>query len=993
MRNAKRFAIAILTLVLLASCALLTLVACQGGCKVTLNYDSTKGTASISEPQNGGSKYEKGETVLVLVQPKSGYKVASFSVTGHEDAKLSNGQYTFEVLGNTVVDVKFAELEGNYYKVTVNCDEGATVTLDPAPEDYGYLEGTVVTATLQLQQGYDVGTVYVDNAISKFVDNKLTFTVYHDTLVEVSVYKAVPSSVLQSLTGDVMFTGEVYESTSDDTALSDYYYFIAMYDTAKQLVWQMEDGLYNTSDIVFGCDEQGYVSVPTHGFNGELTWLRQTDEYGNELPFISYDNPFKYLTAADFIFLKNGEPADEYDSIWGLNETASHNVLKALTGYDYDVKAFEMVVKDGAVTEIVFTTNTYRSGPRNYYTKGEFAVSKDISQYALDDEILTPKYDEQNELKQALQQAKNATSYKVTHGYSDGSYTGYESYMVGDTVWTQGDEYSYGYVMRQDGQLWPFSIEDAKMVLGRKAAGTSVRDAAAKFDLGSVDPSMFKQDADGRYVLRDHDLNGIYGQYLVNYITQSFATGGLEMNEFNQIASNVAITLKDGALYKVEVLYYAYDDNFNIVEKAIELIFGEFGEAKLPIDLTPYSDVIEGTIPVNYLGVWVGSNPYVRVEVALDTVTIDGAVSTSVTDHENSIYTVVVYGQTHELKADGDSIQLDGVTLHRRECDWEEMFGTYSGWQQYEYYGEYYTDELELTINAQGVQFTVADADGDYSITRNISKDEFKFSEENGKATISFTFEEDGEEYEASVMLLAKNAAINFYVIVSDGYFYYEMFDIDAYVEGYDNSDWSIFVGEYTGDGYTLNIEEETITLTHNGQSIQFANDKILYYAVEYVVPTFAMINGNTVYILEQYGGSNNKLRLFVGEDYAATLVKKEPQMESWSKFAGKYDGEYTKDEETVKYSIDVTADDVTLWIGSQSYKATVTDFDSYIYSDSNGYYYNLYTFTFTCGNGASQVTYTLRQYEEGWSDMWVLMYEDADANEIALLLELVKTN
>lgn len=985
MKNAKRLVIAILSLVLLVSSALLVFAACDGY-KITLNYDSSKGTVTLSEPENG-SKYEKGETVLVIVAPKSGYKVASFSVTGYDDAKLSNGKYMFEVIGKTVITVTFEQLTGDYYTVEIlpQTIEGATYTLSPEPTEGMYKDGTEVTLTLQVQQGYAVGKTTVDYSLVPLVDNKLIFTVYHDTLVEIEVYREIPDSVLQSLLGNIMFRGEVLErqvGSSEDAPPSDYYYFVAMYDADKRLVWQMENGLYNSDDVMFGCDEQGYAAYPTHGYDGKFAWQRMTDKFGNDLAFDSYFNPFEYLDKSNFILLKEGGLGDDYDSIWGLNATASKNVLKALTDYDYDVKAFEIVVVDGVVTEIVFETNTYRSGRNNVYTNGYFDVSHDLGEYAFDDEILAPQYDEQSKLQTALNDAAAATKYKVEHRYPDDTY--YEIYRVEDTIWAEGGAISYGYLMRDDGQLWQFGFDKkGAMVLSRRSVGDNILDAAATFDLTyesvTISPSMFKEVSDGRYMLRDHDLNGYYGGDLVFASTQSFATGGLEMNEFNEYGSNIAIVLnQSGELYQVEIIYYVQGSE-EVEEYKIILTFSEFGTAQLPTSLQIDSNVVKGTIPEEYLGIWVCDDTYVRVDVALDTVAIDGAVSTSLTYEGNDTYKFVVYGKEHTLTiVNGDTLQLDGEkTLRRHDVNyWEDMIGSYSGESDYQY-PDGSRDKLELTITAEGITFNIN------GFQDECAPDEFLYTEEDGGATIMFAYIDPYYgECIAFIFLVERRSVVNFYVI--DGY--YCFYDINAYTDGYVRDDWSEHVGEYDSDGdYSLSIEQDKITIYYKDEvEAVFTSEQITYYAVEYIKPLFELTHGTTVYSLEQYGGSSGRWNLFIGDDETpvALFVKSDYEMQSADIFAGKYAGESTQEDgTTVNYRIEITAEGFTLWIGKTQYKATVTDLDCYSLPTLYGYV-NLYVITFTCGDKE----YVLYQYEEGYSDLWIL----EDEEDVLCLLELV---
>ena len=957
MIKTKRVLIAILSLVLTLTCTTLILSACQTDeFTVTVNNDSSKGTVEMSVPQSGGKLYAKGESVTVKVTPNQAYEVSSFTVTGYPDAALDNdNKYTFTVVENTVVTVEYQAKEGDdYYTVTVVSDSGATVTLSPASADGKYLVGTDVTVTLQLKEGYQLKSAYVANALVTFDNNnQYTFKVLSNTQVEVSTYYAIPDSVLQSLRGNVLFHGEVTESDTDGYVL-DHYDFGMLYDVDKNLVrmWEDNDDDDYDSDYIFGSDAQGNLAFPTHSNNGVFTWVTAANSAGNAIPFSYYVNPFEYLTAQDFIYVSEG--------IWTLSATNIDNVMTALTGYDdYNVKTFEIVVENGVVTCLRFETYAVSYyGSTLYVTKGEIEVTEH-GEYAIDPEIIIPNYDAQPELQAALEAAAKVTAYKAEHRYSDDPSLGYDVYRVGNVVWLDdGTDESFGYVVRPDGTVWAFGYEKGAMVLlSSEAVGDSIDEAVATFDLLGVSPSMFYKDASGRYVLHNCDLNGYYGAALVAYSAMSFATGGMELEEF-YYAYNIAITVSDGKISKIELDYGDY---------VLTLSFSEFGTAELPGGVVIDDSVVNGTFPIEFLGTWLDDDNDMRIDITLDGATFNGVAATSISKTAQNSYTMTVEGATHTLTMTGDNaLYLDGtIELRYRNCGWEDMIGTYSGTSQY----ETGSDSVEITITETSLTILLNNM---YRF--NLTAEQFSFFEEDGVPVLSFRYNDpDYGTCTVYVLLLAKKAAVCFmaYNDYDEGYY------VNAYVEGYDFKDWSKFIGDYTSGDYTLKIEKEQITLDYNGERLVFNANQVTYEAVEYASPMFTMVRGTTEYTLQQYGSTSGKLALLIRDvsqdspTRVAVFVRDGYNPSNWDIFEGLFIG---MDDDGVEYRVAVTSDGATLYINGVPQSVTINDFDKYLYYGLYDSFW-LYRFDFT-SNG---VQYELRQYVPGDINLLRLSVQGAD--------------
>lgn len=89
MKKQRLFAVVALVLLVLLA---LIMTACDKKTyyTVTLDYETSQGTVTLS-PSTRIGKYAEGAEVTLSVVPDEGYEVDSFTVSGYDDAALNGG--------------------------------------------------------------------------------------------------------------------------------------------------------------------------------------------------------------------------------------------------------------------------------------------------------------------------------------------------------------------------------------------------------------------------------------------------------------------------------------------------------------------------------------------------------------------------------------------------------------------------------------------------------------------------------------------------------------------------------------------------------------------------------------------------------------------------------------------------------------------------------------------------------------------------------------
>ena len=102
-------------------------------CTVNYNYDALKGSVLVNDQQVSGTVTGVSPTanLYFTVKPNTGYEVDSVKVNGVE-VEAKDGVYTTLPVASTAIDVTFKEV-GTFYDVTINAEDGVTVTLNGNP--------------------------------------------------------------------------------------------------------------------------------------------------------------------------------------------------------------------------------------------------------------------------------------------------------------------------------------------------------------------------------------------------------------------------------------------------------------------------------------------------------------------------------------------------------------------------------------------------------------------------------------------------------------------------------------------------------------------------------------------------------------------------------------------------------------------------------------------------------------------------------------------
>ncbi len=196
MTRSRKIFVAV-ALLLMAAVALLT--ACNHQAKgflLQLSFDGNKGSVTASAPQNGES-YAEGESVTVTVQAKTGYQVATFAVSGHPDAKLTDGTCTFAMDADVTVTVTFEDAPPSgpaipdsppqtsfTVSTTVTPQQGGSVSISPVKQTYS--KGDYITVTVTPQPHYAVAKVLLNGAEITLSGN-LSYTLEVDKDINIEV--------------------------------------------------------------------------------------------------------------------------------------------------------------------------------------------------------------------------------------------------------------------------------------------------------------------------------------------------------------------------------------------------------------------------------------------------------------------------------------------------------------------------------------------------------------------------------------------------------------------------------------------------------------------------------------------------------------------------------------------------------------------------------------------------------------------------------------
>ncbi len=156
---------------------------------ITLSYDETKGTATLSKTQSLGN-----EVIQLTVVPVEGYEVASVTITDGNGNVRNWGNYTFYISASNVsINITFKKAEAVvYYVSNYNNSQNGTVWADATQAE----AGATVTLSNQPNAGYELDHYTVTDANNEAVevtDGK--FTMPAGNVVIGAVFKQVDYTV------------------------------------------------------------------------------------------------------------------------------------------------------------------------------------------------------------------------------------------------------------------------------------------------------------------------------------------------------------------------------------------------------------------------------------------------------------------------------------------------------------------------------------------------------------------------------------------------------------------------------------------------------------------------------------------------------------------------------------------------------------------------------------------------------------------------------
>ena len=745
---------------LLFVCTALFIAACdtesKGPFTVSISCDTTKGSITASAPENGAA-YAKGESVTLTATPKEGYVVEFFAVSGHEDASLTNGTYTFEITADAIVMATFKAddaqqgtdpgAQSGVYTVTLSYDRTQGLVEVTRPKvGAKYAEGEEVTVTVQPHTGYEIGTFTVsgyEDAV--LTDGAYTFAVQDNTKVTVTFEATtMPEELLSTLRGSVKLEGGyLYTETIDDWRV--YFDVTALFDSTHGAVWLQESyGTTRTYNAVY-VNVDGYLNLVLHDEEGKYAPAASTER------FEDFGNPFEWLTGEEFLCVADG--------VWSLSTDATRadKAATAITGWKDPVVSFNLYEENGEIVLIEITTQAViGAGTGADYTRtSEYLyVVSEAGTATIPDEWFAD-YEETAEhaaLKSALENAAAAESYTVQYhsveeGYED---VDYNIYVTEKAIYEDCVGWESGYVQRRDG-VYPFYYypETNAFDYGESLTGITLADISASFEIG-VSLAMLESKGNGVFAARDVDL---FVEDADSGLAAAFATAfadGLNKLILFSYAVDFEVTIENGLLSKVE---FTYNYNGYITER-VTLTYGAFNETELPITLEEVDYDDNGRTPIfdqTYAGIWTGERygKTYRVEIEQDAiyVTMGGSrLRANVTKYDDTygfstdVYFTLGDSETeYELWAGGGLGFSDGtvyVSLAKWDgtetpepdvpCEWEAFIGTFEGAKNGATYKIVITrTTVTVTVNGTAYDVEIKDFDDYEGFTLLIDGDEF----------------------------------------------------------------------------------------------------------------------------------------------------------------------------------------------------------------------------------------------------------------------------
>ncbi len=878
-----RKSLMMLTGTLLLVCAVLGMVACNQSAqyKLTLDFDGGKGAVTATDYEEGKT-YEEGTKITVTVTPAEGYEVDTFTVSGHADASLSGGKYTFEIEADTTVAVTFKDKAPDVpvsYGLTLVFDEtGGAVTATDYEEGKTYEEGTKITVTVTPAEGYEVDTFTVSgHADASLSGGKYTFEIGAETTVTVTFkQKKLSDALLKSIQGSVLFDGTFinHDYSFEDELTEE---ISTLFDAAAQAIWQTEKfGGGYTFNAVY-VNNNGKIGLVVHNADGTVGIQSSTDD------FADFFNPFAQLTTDDFAWAGAGK--------WELLADKASDAAAAITGYNEKIASFTLLEEDGAITGLQIKTERVTNVAQgiDYETEYTYAAKEQgtaqIPAEWLHDYQMTAAHEA---LKTALERAAQAESYTVTEHREEEGQPPVDGtiYVTADAIYEDLPDWENGYVA-SEGKVYPFGYDKAKNTFTfdeAYSADIGIDDLKAVFTFGNLSYALLGYDGNETYSVRIPDLFIMdEAGELAGAIASLFAIGADQI-QYYPYALDFTVILKDGVLYQT---VFTYDLMGYIIEK-VTLTYSGFGETVQPIEI-PAPPAETASIPEKYIGKYSGAaadGTEYEIDITAEeiTVSIDGVKSTATideyTDSEGFVLTVEgetyylfqSYGTEEETVISSIMFMSEdyqtNVTLTREggsETDPPAESSSIPAKFIGKYSGSDNGTEYEIDITAEEITVTI---DGTKSTAAIDSYDDYEgFTLTVGGKTYYLT----QADYEEEITIIA---------FMSEDY---RTVNVTLTREGGSETDpptdsSSIpekFIGKYSGaaaDGtaYEIEITAEEITVSIGGvQSTATIND---YTDSEGFVLT---VNGGTYYLSQTIYDEEITVTkvLFMSEDYSTMVT------------------------------------------------------------------------------------------------------------------------
>ena len=474
------------------------------------------------------------------------------------------------------------------YTVTLTYDaQKGDASLSAPASGQKYAAGESVTLTVSPKSGYVTEGVTVDGAAVSLAEGKYSFSVQHDTAVNVTFGEEPTedppeevfdvAAALEEISGKITFDG-AYSCTFTDPSYD--YTCASVTSFGEDAIWVYEE---DTSSGEILCDyiavnHGGKLALVYHDADNKIAYLDQEDS------FESAYNPFAGLMESDFIALEGG--------VYRMADPEKAAAVSlAITGVGEDVTVVQLVAEDGAFTQlrIEMEDTLYNATDELYYDSVYEYYLTDVGTGSVPEGYADPyeTVPEHAALVSALQAAAQAKNYKVnrTEQYLFDTYQ-YDIYVTESAIYSEGT--NAGFVLK-NGAAYNFSYDPAaeEAIL----AGTvecTFEELLASFS--GFAPELFAYDK-GAYVYRpDFYIYGLTSG-VAGECASALVAGADELAAY---AVELEIVLDDdGVLKQVAFTFEANGDIGSII-----LDFSGFGTTELPIDLsnakTPF-EAFEGS--------------------------------------------------------------------------------------------------------------------------------------------------------------------------------------------------------------------------------------------------------------------------------------------------------------------------------------------------------------------------------------------------------------